>query len=170
MVGLRTRAQLRAALSVDAEDEALGDTPRQVSVPVEPHIQSPSSASSASSDSSSCIETNQRFTLRTNTNMTSRIDDKVAVFEQLHPSKLPLVSPGVLTPSVWAEIKCGLREFCLHKKIPEEDRAKMVIAAFRDVEIAEDLENNYDEVVKLSLDALMNRIRDNFMPKDWADA
>ncbi|KAG6864456.1 hypothetical protein C0991_009383, partial [Blastosporella zonata] len=104
------------------------------------------------------------------TNMTARIDDKVAVFEQSHPSKLPLVSPGVLTPSVWAEIKRGLREFCLHKKIPEEDRAKMVIAAFRDVEIAEDLENNYDEVVKLSLDALMNRIWDNFMPKDWADA
>ncbi|KAG6840051.1 hypothetical protein C0991_009360, partial [Blastosporella zonata] len=80
------------------------------------------------------------------TKMSACVDDKVAVFEQLHPLKLPLVSPGMLTLSVWAEIKRGLREFCLNKKIPEEDRTKMVIAAFQDVKIAEDLENNYDEI------------------------
>ncbi|KAG6863281.1 hypothetical protein C0991_007036, partial [Blastosporella zonata] len=39
--------------------------------------------------------------------MSTRVNNKLAVFEQSHPSKLPLVSPGVLTPSVWAEIKRG---------------------------------------------------------------
>ncbi|RXW17191.1 hypothetical protein EST38_g8660 [Candolleomyces aberdarensis] len=84
--------------------------------------------------------------------------------------KRPSVSEGDLTPAILLEFAQYCRCFYDKKDIPEEKRvARPVLFCFKDVRISTYISANQSVLGALPFDTFLKRIRDNFLPHDWAD-
>ncbi|KAJ2934141.1 hypothetical protein H1R20_g2961, partial [Candolleomyces eurysporus] len=84
--------------------------------------------------------------------------------------KRPSVSSGDLTPAVLLEFAQYCRCYFDEKDIPEEKRvARPVLFCFKDVRISTYVSANQSVLGALPFDTFLKRIRDNFLPHDWAD-
>ncbi|RXW11488.1 hypothetical protein EST38_g14367 [Candolleomyces aberdarensis] len=84
--------------------------------------------------------------------------------------KRPSVSDGDLTPAILLEFVQYCRCYFDKKDIPEEKRVtRPVLFCFKDVHISTYVSTNQSVLGALPFGNFLKRIRNNFLPHDWAN-
>ncbi|KAG6831672.1 hypothetical protein H0H87_004458, partial [Tephrocybe sp. NHM501043] len=89
------------------------------------------------------------------------------MISDVHPSKVPTVSSGTLTPKIIANFAHACKNYFTHKGIAEADQVKMMIAAFQDPNIAYHIKTNEEVLLAMSFKDFVNNICKNFLKDDW---
>ena len=93
----------------------------------------------------------------------------MAVIEQSSPSKVPILTPGDISPAVMRQFEHGCRNYFIHKKIIADDQVSLVIGGILDDRINGWLMADHDRLVALSFDAFMTEFRTNYLAEDWEE-
>ena len=93
----------------------------------------------------------------------------MASVEQSSPSKVLILSPGDISPSVMRTFEHGCRNFFVHKKIVADDQVSLIISGIVDSRIGDWISAERDRLIALSFDAFMVEFRTNYLAEDWEE-
>ncbi|KAG6914064.1 hypothetical protein DXG01_002691 [Tephrocybe rancida] len=91
----------------------------------------------------------------------------MATCEQAHLLKIPVLTPGEITPEVLGNLVCYCKNFFVQKDIKAQDQVKRITACFLDIHIADYIENNYTEVCTMSFSDFIEVIPTHYLLEDW---
>ncbi|RXW16154.1 hypothetical protein EST38_g9690 [Candolleomyces aberdarensis] len=150
------------AVAIPHDDDVATET-------TQPHRSTPSSPTSFSfvaSDSSDSDSDDIPYQSSTATSKMGNSEITVAGH-----GKRPSVSSGNLTPSILLEFSQYCKSYFEEKEIAEDKQTvRSVLFCFKDVRISTYISANQAVLRELPFDEFVMRIRDNFLPHDWADS
>ncbi|KAJ7579862.1 hypothetical protein C8J56DRAFT_1058888 [Mycena floridula] len=83
------------------------------------------------------------------------------------PNKLPLISEGILTPSVLASAIKAICNYCESKGIEDEDAVKQALSCFKGEDLKAWIKKQRVVLVSLTLEDFFDRIGTRFLPVNW---
>ncbi|KAG6913982.1 hypothetical protein DXG01_003157 [Tephrocybe rancida] len=99
--------------------------------------------------------------------MSTTSDLPMATCKRAHPSKIPILTLGEITPEVLGDLVCYCKNFFVQKDIKAQDQVKCITACFLNICIANYIENNYAEVCTMSFSDFIEVIRTHYLSEDW---
>ena len=57
----------------------------------------------------------------------------MATLEQSSPSKVPVLTPGDISPSVMGQFEHGCKNYFVHKKIITDDQVALIIGGIQEI-------------------------------------
>jgi len=93
----------------------------------------------------------------------------MATLEQSSPSKVPVLTPGDISPTVMRQFEHGCRNYFVHKKIIADDQVALIIGGIQDNRVGDWISGDRDRLIALSFDAFMVEFRDNYLAEDWEE-
>ncbi|KAJ7576005.1 hypothetical protein C8J56DRAFT_900606 [Mycena floridula] len=94
-------------------------------------------------------------------------DHLYAVCDIPAPNKLPIISEGILTPSVLASAIEAIRNFCESKGIDDDDAIKQALACFKGEHQKGWIKKQHVVLVSLSLEEFFERLGTHFLAVNW---
>jgi len=91
----------------------------------------------------------------------------MATLEQSAPSKVPVLTPGDISPTVMCQFEHGCQNYFVHKKIIADDQVALIIGGIQDNRVGDWISGDHDRLIMLSFEAFMVEFRDNYLAKDW---
>jgi hypothetical protein len=93
----------------------------------------------------------------------------MATVEQSSPSKVPILHPGDISPSIMRTFEHGCRNYFIHKKIPADDQVSLIIGGILDSRAADWISADRNCLIALSFDSFMIEFRTNYLAEDWEE-
>src|ERR1700691_3493025 len=93
----------------------------------------------------------------------------MAVVEQSSPSKVPILTPGDISPAVMRQFEHTCKNYFVHKKIMVDDQVTLILSGILDDHIGDWISADRDPLVTLSFNAFMVEFRLNYLAEDWEE-
>jgi hypothetical protein len=93
----------------------------------------------------------------------------MATVDQSSPSKVPILTPGDISPTVMHQFEHGCRNYFIHKKIITDDQVSLIIGGILDDHINKWIMADHDRLVALSFDAFTIKFCANYLAEDWEE-
>ena len=93
----------------------------------------------------------------------------MASVEQSSPSKVPILSPGDISPSIMRQFEHGCKNYFIHKKIVADNQVSLIIGGLLNDRVSDWISADRDRIVALSFSAFMTEFRQNYLAEDWEE-
>jgi hypothetical protein len=93
----------------------------------------------------------------------------MATLEQSSPSKVPVLTPGDISPSVMCQLEHGCKNYLVHKKIIADDQVALIIGGIQDSHVGHWISGERDRLIALSFDDPTIEFRTNYLAEDWEE-
>jgi hypothetical protein len=94
---------------------------------------------------------------------------KLASVEQDAPSKVPMLLPGDITPSVMHMYENACNGYFDTKDVPEEKQVRRVLAGLRDTRIQDWVGIHRERLLAMMFSEFMAEFKLAYLPKDWEE-
>jgi hypothetical protein len=93
----------------------------------------------------------------------------MATLEQSSPSKVPVLTPGDISPSVMRQFEHGCKNYFVHKKIIVDDQVALIIGGIQDSRVGDWISGERDRLIALSFNDFMIEFHTNYLAEDWEE-
>lgn len=94
---------------------------------------------------------------------------QTASVEQDSPSKIPLLLPGDISPTVMREYEYACLGYFDTKDVAPDKQVWKVLAGLRDTCIQDWVSLNCERLLRLTFPAFMTEFKELYLPKDWEE-
>ena len=93
----------------------------------------------------------------------------MASVEQNSPSKVPILTPGDISPAVMRQFEHACKNYFTHKKIIADDQVSLIIGGILDDHVNDWIIAEHEHLIALSFDAFMTDFHQNYLAEDWEE-
>jgi hypothetical protein len=94
---------------------------------------------------------------------------KLAVVEQDSPSRVPVLTPGDLTPAIMRTYETACLGHFETKDIPADKQVRKILAGLQDTRIQDWISVDRGRFLELSFAEFMAEFRSGYLPEDWEE-